>query len=156
MGSLGTVPTAVSKGAQQAGTFLLAHMLFCNVDFTECMTSSHGGATTWGRMQKGVSFCLCCIGCLVFALVKKRPIDKRAAGATAPQEPILDPPLPPPAHPLPPGNGLSWTDIGHGHSTGHSNGHAERRSPRLVSIVSPTEAEPTGTAPPSSTSSSPS
>jgi drug/metabolite transporter (DMT)-like permease len=76
MNTLGTIPTAISKGIQQAGTFLLAHVLFCSVDATECLTNNtHSGAgpsSAWSQAQKPVSFVLCCLGCLVYALVKKR------------------------------------------------------------------------------------
>jgi hypothetical protein len=103
MRSLGTVPTAISKGAQQAGTFLLAHILFCKADRTECieitiylgarrvvlrtagtffhrcMTDNHGSTSAWGRSQKPVSFVVCCLGCFIYAIIKKR--ERRAAAA---------------------------------------------------------------------------
>ena len=83
MGSLGTVPAAISKGAQQGGTFLLAHLFFCATDASECMSDSRPGATTWSKVQKPLAFAVCCSGCLVYALVKKVPAGK--VGAVTPQ-----------------------------------------------------------------------
>ena len=37
---MGTVPTAVSKGAQQSGVFLMAHVLFCKWDETGALRSA--------------------------------------------------------------------------------------------------------------------
>ena len=74
MRSLGTVPAAISKGAQQALTFLLAHVFFCHIDEFECMTNNHGdGKTLWNKMQKPVSLVVCLLGCVTYAVVKKRP-----------------------------------------------------------------------------------
>jgi uncharacterized membrane protein len=101
--SLGTVAAAVSKGAQQAGTYLLAHIFFCHLDEYECLTSSGshhpphpphgppppppppGQPTTWSRMQKSVAFACCLLGCVVYAVVKRRPVrnQTRAAGGDA-------------------------------------------------------------------------
>ena len=97
--SLGTVAAAVSKGAQQAGTYLLAHVFFCHLDEYECLTSSgphphhhppHGPPsppspprhpTTWSRMQKSVAFTCCLLGCVVYAVVKRRPIRNQTRAA---------------------------------------------------------------------------
>ena len=76
VGSIGTVPAAISKGAQQGGTFLLAHVLFCHIDETECMSDSREGASAWSRVQKPLSFAICALGCLVYAIVRKRNVDK--------------------------------------------------------------------------------
>ena len=87
IGSLGTVPAALSKGAQQGGIFLLAHLLFCHVDPTECITNAKKG-DVWGAMQKPTSFVLCALGCLVYAVVKRRRVDKVASpDASAPPTP---------------------------------------------------------------------
>ena len=83
MGSLGTVPAAISKGAQQGGTFLLAHLCFCASDASECMSDNRPGATTWSKVQKPLAFAVCCGGCLTYALVKRRPVGK--GGAVTPQ-----------------------------------------------------------------------
>ena len=76
VGSIGTVPAAISKGAQQGGTFLLAHVLFCQIDETECMSDGREGASAWSRVQKPLSFAICSLGCLVYAIVRKRSVDK--------------------------------------------------------------------------------
>ena len=78
MRTIGTVPTALSKGAMQAGNFLLAHIFFCHIDHTQCMTNNHDGASLWSRMQKTTSFVVCALGCLVYALVKRRRVEKRS------------------------------------------------------------------------------
>lgn len=81
MRSLGTVPTAISKGAQQAGNFLFAHIFFCKVDPRECITGvptnvsstpPHTGPSAWHEAQKPAAFSLCCLGCVVYALATKR------------------------------------------------------------------------------------
>lgn len=82
MRRLGTVPTAISKGVQQAGTFLFAHLFFCSVDEYECMTVNNfnrtgdpdehvDSLTLWSRFQKPVAFVVCCIGCVVYALSRQ-------------------------------------------------------------------------------------
>ena len=88
MRTLGTVPTAISRGAQQAGTFLLAHVFFCSEVKTQCLTNDHGGShdSVWSRAQKPVAFVLCCAGCFIYAVVKKRPIY--ATGAHPVPEPV--------------------------------------------------------------------
>jgi hypothetical protein len=43
---LGTVPTAVSKGAQQGGVFIMSHIIYCHIDTHECMTWNYP-KTTW-------------------------------------------------------------------------------------------------------------
>ena len=35
---IGTIPTAVSKGAQQGGVFIFSHIIYCKYDKRECMT----------------------------------------------------------------------------------------------------------------------
>ena len=82
---LGTVPTAISKGAQQAGNFAFAHIFFCKVDPHECIWSNGpddkaatapgggGGGTTasaWSHWQKSVAFLMCCVGCVMYILSK--------------------------------------------------------------------------------------
>lgn len=92
MGSLGTVPAAVSKGVQQAGAIALAHLLFCDEDPHECLTHNRGSHTMWSQLQKPASFILCCLGCVVYAVLKKRThgvkpsFSVQAAGG---QEPLL-------------------------------------------------------------------
>mmetsp|Transcript_57317 Transcript_57317/g.125545 ORF Transcript_57317/g.125545 Transcript_57317/m.125545 type:complete len:367 (+) Transcript_57317:28-1128(+) len=68
---LGTVPTAVSKGAQQAGCFIFAHIFFCHIDDKECIDNNNGSGL-WSRMQKGVACLMCCLGVVVYALGKSR------------------------------------------------------------------------------------
>ena len=89
---LGTVPVAISKGAQQAMTFLLAHILFCHDDdadhvfqgdMGQCMTSNHGGKSLWSQMQKSVSFAICCLGCLAYAVSKPATGSVGAAEAAS-------------------------------------------------------------------------
>ena len=83
---LGTVPLAVSKGAQQAGSFLFSHIFFCSSDPNECFytprhSSSESGLGTrfapmlraWAHWQKTSAFVLCCVGVLVYALGKDAP-----------------------------------------------------------------------------------
>jgi len=96
--TLGTVPTAISKGAQQALTFLLAHILFCHIDSKECMTHAAGNHTgsgdeggalaVWTQAQKPVAFVVCTVGCLVYALIKQRPKQLNGSGSrsSAPAE----------------------------------------------------------------------
>jgi len=88
---LGTVPTAISKGAQQAGNFLFAHLFFCHVDRHECMWVNDGtrdgggdgdgrGASwwaTWSQWQKPAAFLLCCAGCVVYVLGKEPDAERR-------------------------------------------------------------------------------
>ena len=90
MGSLGTVPAAVSKGVQQAGTIALAHLLFCDQDSHECLTHS-SGSSIWSKLQKPASFTLCCLGCMVYALLKKRVRSVKNFHSVQPsgQEPLL-------------------------------------------------------------------
>ena len=78
---LGTVPVAVSKGAQQAGSFIFAHVFFCSHDVHECFyppgatSLPHGASATaeqhlldlWLRWQKRVAFILCCVGVGIYA-----------------------------------------------------------------------------------------
>jgi len=54
---LGTVPTAVSKGAQQSGVFLFAHILFCHRDPTECLWNNSKATehTLWSQWQKSAA-----------------------------------------------------------------------------------------------------
>jgi len=115
MPALGTVPLAVSKGAQQSLTFVLAHVLFCHGnehddgehlfrgDPHQCMTSvqngnasGHGGgvahASSWSHMQKPLSFVVCCFGCVFYAVLKRPPPKRRlapASGAAATAEAVL-------------------------------------------------------------------
>ena len=70
---MGTVPTAISKGAQQAGNFLFAHLFFCHTDANECMwresssqLETSGWRPVWDRLQKPIAFVLCCSGCVIY------------------------------------------------------------------------------------------
>jgi len=67
---LGTVPTAVSIGAQQAGYLFFANLLFCldgsGQRTTHCFVQS--GASAWGKAQKVLAFVLCCVGCGVYVM----------------------------------------------------------------------------------------
>jgi len=77
---LGTVPTAVSKGAQQAGVFLFSHIIYCHYDKAECIDSNYG-STTWNHMQKSVAFVLCSLGVAVYSLNKYQAAKRdREAG----------------------------------------------------------------------------
>jgi len=67
---MGTVSTAVAKGAQQAGIFVFSHVFFCGLDETECLYYNYGNSV-WNKMQKSVAFLLCCAGVLVYALNKR-------------------------------------------------------------------------------------
>jgi drug/metabolite transporter (DMT)-like permease len=67
---LGTVPTAVAKGAQQAGVFACSHLFFCHVDESECIDYNYGNSL-WNRLQKSVAFALCCLGVAVYSLNKR-------------------------------------------------------------------------------------
>ena len=53
---LGTVPTAVSKGAQQAGVFIFSHIIYCHYDKAECIDNNYG-TSVWHHMQKRFVFC---------------------------------------------------------------------------------------------------
>eukprot|EP00942_MAST-04A_sp_MAST-4A-sp1_P000141 g141.t1 len=68
---IGTVPTAVAKGAQQAGVFIVSHIVYCSIDKNECMFYNHGN-TLWNKMQKSVAAILCVIGVVVYAMSKKK------------------------------------------------------------------------------------
>lgn len=68
---LGTVPTAVAKGAQQAGVFVFSHVVFCSIDPNECIFYNHGDGL-WNKMQKSVAASLCLIGVLIYSLSKEK------------------------------------------------------------------------------------
>ena len=68
---MGTVPTAVAKGAQQAGVFAFSHIIFCHVDKYECIDYNYGNSL-WNKLQKSVAFVFCCVGVLVYSLNKKK------------------------------------------------------------------------------------
>ena len=68
---LGTVSVAVSKGAQQAGVFIVSHIVYCSMDRNECMFYNHGN-TLWNKMQKSVAAILCVGGVVLYALSKKK------------------------------------------------------------------------------------
>ena len=68
---LGTVPTAVAKGAQQAGIFVFSHIIYCKIDQSECMDYNYGDSP-WNKAQKGVAFLLCIVGCALYALSKRQ------------------------------------------------------------------------------------
>ena len=85
MSRLGAVPTAVSRGVQQAGTFVLAHLLFCDVDPTECLWNNARGGdggggdgragappTLWSRWQKSAALASCCLGVAMFSIGRER------------------------------------------------------------------------------------
>lgn len=69
---VGTVPTAVSKGVQQVGVVLCAHLFFCGVDHTQCLNYNHGNATVWSRLQKVVAVAVCSFGVLIYTLGRSR------------------------------------------------------------------------------------
>jgi drug/metabolite transporter (DMT)-like permease len=72
--NLGTVPTAVSKGAQQSGVFVFAHIFFCSQDPTECLWNNGKSHTMWSSLQKSVALTCCCVGVLLYSLGKpQRP-----------------------------------------------------------------------------------
>ena len=68
---LGTVPTAVAKGAQQAGVYVASHLVYCSVDENECLWYNHG-KSAWNKMQKSVAAVLCVAGVVVYALNKQQ------------------------------------------------------------------------------------
>lgn len=74
---LGSVPTAIAKGAQQAGSILFAHLFFCHVDKHECIWPRGPLAEAWWRRwaywQKSVAVLLCCAGCVIYILHKPHP-----------------------------------------------------------------------------------
>ena len=83
---LGTVPTAVAKGAQQAGVFVFSHLIFCTphshpIDEHECLdwnypSENMGTARrNWSKAQKSVALVMCLIGCAMYALNKNKPKD---------------------------------------------------------------------------------
>ena len=49
---LGTVPTAVAKGAQQAGIFVFSHLVYCRIDRNECLTYNYGNSL-WNKVRVG-------------------------------------------------------------------------------------------------------
>ena len=67
---LGTVPTAVAKGAQQSGVFLASHIVFCSTDESECLWYNHG-SSLWNKMQKSVAAVLCIAGVVLYALKRR-------------------------------------------------------------------------------------
>lgn len=67
---MGTVPTAVSKGAQQSGVFLFAHVFFCSSDPTECLWNNGRAHTVWSSWQKSAALACCCAGVVLYALGK--------------------------------------------------------------------------------------
>ena len=71
---MGTAPTAVSKGAQQSGVFVFAHILFCNQDPTECLWNNTRaqGHPLWSRWQKSVALAFCCSGVVLYSLGKRK------------------------------------------------------------------------------------
>ena len=90
---VGAVPVAVSKGAQQAGSVALAHVLFCGVDEHECMwpdtSETSLGLLAWSRWQKPAAFIVCCLGVVVYVLGTEpaRP-PSATANAAAPRHPF--------------------------------------------------------------------
>jgi len=87
----GAVPTAISKGTQQAGNFLFAHLFFCGVDPHECIWNNRHGddeagswRAVWSSWQKPVAFLFCCAGVVVYMLGRpagaagKGPRDEKA------------------------------------------------------------------------------
>jgi drug/metabolite transporter (DMT)-like permease len=67
---MGTVPTAVSRGVQQAGVFVFAHLLFCSADPTECLWNNGRNHTLWSAWQKTSALLCCCLGVLLYSLGK--------------------------------------------------------------------------------------
>ena len=82
---LGTVATAVSKGAQQSGIFVVAHLCFCASDPTECLWHNGGGGTAWSKMQKPVACAVCIAGVVVFVLGKNSLEEKTLSNTAAAQ-----------------------------------------------------------------------
>lgn len=91
---LGTVPTAVSRGAQQAGVFVVAHLLFCRVDPTECLwNNGRGEQTLWSKLQKSAALSCCVAGVVLYTLGKPRTIAPDSQGLADAE--ICDAPLEP-------------------------------------------------------------
>ena len=65
---LGAVPVAISKGAQQAGIFVAAHLIFCRVDRHECMYAEDEPLASWARWQKPLAILICTSGVVVYML----------------------------------------------------------------------------------------
>jgi len=83
VGRLGSVPTAVSRGVQQAGTFVCAHVFFCRVDPTECLWNNARGDRTdppslWSRWQKPAALASCCVGVAMFTIGRARHRQSRS------------------------------------------------------------------------------
>ncbi|CAK0854404.1 unnamed protein product [Prorocentrum cordatum] len=64
----GAVPVAVAKGLMISGGLIVVHVLFCGADRTQCITYSHGSATTWSEIQKPVAMVLSVSGVLIYNL----------------------------------------------------------------------------------------
>ena len=68
---MGTVATAISKGAQQAGILLACHIVYCSSIPSECLTSNGNNDSAWNAWQKPVA-CLCSVcGVVVYALGRR-------------------------------------------------------------------------------------
>ena len=59
------------EGCQQAGVFIVSHIVYCSMDRNECMFYNHGN-TLWNKMQKSVAAILCVGGVVIYALSKKK------------------------------------------------------------------------------------
>jgi len=93
---VGTVAVAVSKGAQQAATFICAHFFFCHVDPHECFWRPSGYAApgspwqrAWDRWQKPVAFTMCCAGCVVYMLAKEGSSMPASAATMLPERKVI-------------------------------------------------------------------
>ena len=68
---MGTVATAISKGAQQAGILLACHIVYCSSIPSECLTSNGNNDSAWNAWQKPVA-CICSVcGVVVYALGRR-------------------------------------------------------------------------------------
>jgi drug/metabolite transporter (DMT)-like permease len=68
---IGTVPTAVAKGAQQAGVFVFSHIVYCNIDKHECMFGTSPKDTLWHKIQKSCAALFCVAGVVIYSLGRK-------------------------------------------------------------------------------------
>ena len=62
--------SAVAKGAQQAGVFVVSHIVYCSIDKNECMFYNHGDSL-WNKMQKSIAAILCVAGVVIYAMSNK-------------------------------------------------------------------------------------
>lgn len=58
----------------------MAHVLFCDVDPTECLwnnAKSRGSPTLWSKWQKTAALASCCAGVVLFSIARRKRHDRR-------------------------------------------------------------------------------